>query len=143
MLLRRRRQICKKKIGRQLWMGRWITKLLRRRRNNSEAVVLAVGREMETLMDRVQRQFEAIRYAEFVEDIVQMVFHRLLTDEHLLGHFLILVALRDKLNDLAFPGAERRPLTRLTGAAAGIVGRSKLAHHGRGGVRVQPDFAAV
>ncbi len=61
--------------------------------------VLAV--QMQPLVDRVQRQFQTVGNAQLVEDVVQMVLHRLLADEHLLGHFFVLVALRHQRDDFA------------------------------------------
>ena len=73
--------------------------------------------EVQTLVDRVKREFQPVRHAELVEDVVQMVLHRLLADEHLLGHLPVLVALRDQADDLALALAERRPLAALCWAA--------------------------
>ena len=52
-------------------------------------------------MNGVKRQFQTVGNAEFVENVVQMVFHRLLADEHPLGHFLVLETLRDQHDDFA------------------------------------------
>src|SRR5215469_6303950 len=99
---------------------------------------------MKTLMDGVQREFEAIGDAQLIEDVVQVVLYRLLADEHLLGHFLVLVALRDQLNDFALSGAQRRPLARLArSGTAQFAGTGELPHHRSRGVRIEPDLAAV
>ena len=55
-------------------------------------------------------EFEAVGNAEFIEDVVQMVFHSLLADKHLFGHFLVLEALRHQADDLALALAERGTL---------------------------------
>ncbi len=61
-------------------------------------------------MDRVKREFQAVRDAEFIEDIVQMILHGLLADEHPLGDFLVLETLRHQNHDLAFAVAQSRAL---------------------------------
>ena len=99
-------------------------------------------------MDGVERQFQPVGNAQLVEDVVQMVLHRLLADEHLLGHFLVLEALRHQRHDLPFALAERRTLAfaaerPAAARAAHLVGGHELPDHGRGGVRIQPDFAGV
>ena len=62
---------------------------------------VVVRGQMQALVDGVERQFQAVGNAQLVEDVVQMVLHRLLADEHLLGHFLVLVALRHQRDDFA------------------------------------------
>jgi len=52
--------------------------------------------EMQAFVDGVKGQFQTVGDTEFVEDVVEVVLHRLLADEHLLGHFLVLVALGDE-----------------------------------------------
>ena len=76
---------------------------------------------MQPFVDGVQRQFETVRHAQFVEDVVQMVLHRLLADEHLLGHFLVLVALRHECDDFTLALAERRPFPSFALSAGGHV----------------------
>src|SRR5688572_32573305 len=66
--------------------------------------------EMQALVDGVQRKFQPVGHAEFVEDVVQMVLHRLLADEHLLRHLAVLVALRDQRDDLPLALTEGGPL---------------------------------
>src|ERR1039457_1230937 len=77
--------------------------------------------------------------------VVEVILHRLLADEHLLGHFLVLVALRHKLDDLAFARAQRGPLAGLARAraAAEFARRHKLPRDRGRRVRVEPDLAAV
>ena len=55
--------------------------------------------QVQTLVDGVERQFQTVGNAQLVEDVVQVVLYRLLTDEHLLGHFLVLVTLGDQRHD--------------------------------------------
>src|SRR5579859_5089109 len=73
--------------------------------------------QMQTLVDGVKSQFQAIGDAKFIEDVMQMVLHRLLADEHLLGHFLVLVALCDQSDDLALTRRKRTALAALAGAS--------------------------
>ena len=56
---------------------------------------------MQALVNGVERQFQTIRNAQFVEDVVQMVLHCLLADKHLFGHLFVLVTLRDQRHDFA------------------------------------------
>src|ERR1700674_5301263 len=60
------------------------------------------------VVNGVQRQLEAVRHAEFVEDVVQMVFDRLLRDEKLFADFLVAKALRDELHNFLLTVAEQR-----------------------------------
>src|SRR2546430_14921813 len=60
------------------------------------------------VMNRVQRQFEAVGDAELVKNIVQMVFYRLFGDEKFFADFLVPEALCNKLNDLFLSVAEQR-----------------------------------
>ena len=50
-------------------------------------------------MDAVERQLQPIGNAQFVEDVVQMVLHRVLADEHFLGRLLVLETLRHQDDD--------------------------------------------
>ena len=61
-------------------------------------------------MNGVERQFQTVRNTQLVKDVVQMVFHRLLTDKHPLGHFLVLEPLRDQHDDLFLALAQNRAL---------------------------------
>ncbi len=47
------------------------------------------------VVNRIERQLEAVGDAEFVEDVVQMVLDGLLGDEKLFADFLVTEALRD------------------------------------------------
>src|SRR5947209_13671185 len=60
---------------------------------------LPLGCQVQPFMDGVQRQFQAIGDAQFVEDVVEVVLDGLLADEHLLRHFFILVSLGHQLHD--------------------------------------------
>ena len=52
-------------------------------------------------MDGVEGEFEAVGDAELVENVVQVVLHRLLADEKLLADLAVVEALRHELNELA------------------------------------------
>jgi len=67
-------------------------------------------------VDGVKREFQAVGDAQLIEDVVQMVLHRLLADKHLLGHFFVLETLRHQGDDFAFALAERRSLPLAGGA---------------------------
>ena len=58
----------------------------------------------EAVMDGVESKFEAIRDTELVENVVQMVFHRLFADEELFADLPVAETLSYELNDflLAF-----------------------------------------
>src|SRR6266403_4760077 len=77
-----------------------------------------LSRQMQTFVDRVERQFQAVRNAELVEDVVEMVLHRLLADEHLFGHLFVLVPLRDQGDDFALAGTQRATLAALAARRA-------------------------
>ena len=91
------------------------------------------------VMDRVQRQFEAVGDPELVKDIVQMIFYGLLGDEEFFADFLVAEALRDQLNDFFLAVAEQR----LFAARAGLAGFGKRLHHFGGHAIVEPDFAGM
>src|SRR5437016_14356100 len=99
--------------------------------------------KVQSLMNGVERQLQPVRDAQLVEDIVEMVLDGLFADEHLLGHFLVFIALSNQLYYLAFTLAEGRSLAGLPGTAADLTGRGELPHDGRSGVRVQPDLTAM
>ncbi len=95
-------------------------------------------------MDREKRKFQTVGNTEFVEDVVEVVLHRLLADEHLLGHLFVLVALGDEGYDFAFPGAERTRLSFAAGnALGGFIFRGELADYLRGRRTIEPHFASV
>ena len=91
----------------------------------------------QAVVNGVEREFEAIGNAEFVEDVVQVVFHRLLADEKLLADFLVAETLSDKLHDFFFAIAEKR----LFAARAGFRRFRKRLHDFGGHAIVEPDFA--
>ena len=90
-------------------------------------------------MDGVEREFEAIGNAELIEDVVQMVFHRLLADEELFADFLIAETLGDELHDFFFAIAEERLF-----AARARLGRFREGFHDFSGhAIVEPDFSGM
>src|SRR6266849_5986435 len=93
----------------------------------------------EPVMYGVQRQFEAVGDAEFVEDIVQVVLNGLFGDEKFFADFLVAEALGDELNDFFFAVAEQR----LFAARTGFAGLRERFHHFGGHAIVEPDFAGV
>jgi hypothetical protein len=93
----------------------------------------------QSVMYRIQREFEAVGDAEFVEDVVQMVFDGLLGDEKFLADFLVAEALGDELDDFFFAVAEQG----LFAARAGFAGLRKRFHDFGGHAIVEPDFAGV
>ena len=63
------------------------------------------------MVDGVEGELKAVGDAELVEDLVQVVLDRLLTNEQLLGDLFVLEALRDAGDDFAFAVADGRFLT--------------------------------
>src|SRR5260370_31790313 len=61
-----------------------------------------------SVMYRIQRQFEAVGDAEFVEDVVEMVFDGLFGNEKFFADFLVAQAFRDQLNNFFLTVAEQR-----------------------------------
>jgi hypothetical protein len=90
-------------------------------------------------MDGVERQFEAVGDAEFVEDVVEMVFYGLFGDEEFFADFLITEALGYELDDFFFAVAEEG----LLAARAGFGGLGESFHDFGGHAIVEPDFAGV
>jgi hypothetical protein len=88
-------------------------------------------------MDGVEREFEAVGNAEFIEDVVQMVFYGLLADEELFADFLVAETLSDELHDFFFAIAEQR----LFAARTGFRGFRESFHDLGGHAIVEPDFA--
>jgi hypothetical protein len=88
-------------------------------------------------MDGVKRQFQAIGNAEFVEDIMQVVFYGLLADEELFADFLVPETLGNELNDFFFAIAEER----LFAAWTGFRGFRERLHNFGGHAVIEPDFA--
>jgi hypothetical protein len=64
-------------------------------------------------------QIVPIGNAEFVDDVVQMVFDHLLADEHLLGHFPVCEALGHQSNDFPLALAECGTFALSVGGGAG------------------------
>ncbi len=91
------------------------------------------------VMNRVQRQFQPVRNAKLVENIVQVVLHRLLADKKLLADFLVAKPLRHQLHDFFFAVAQQR----LLAPRPGIRRLRERLHHFRGHVVIEPDFARV
>jgi len=93
----------------------------------------------QAMMDRVQREFEAVGNTELVEDIVQVILDGLLGDEEFFANFLVAKALCDELDDFLFPVAQER----LFAARAGLGRFCEGLHHFGGHTIVEPDFAGV
>jgi hypothetical protein len=91
------------------------------------------------VVDRIQREFEAVRDAEFVEDVVQVVLDGLLGDEKFFADFLVAETLGDELDDFLFAVAEQG----LFAARAGFAGLRKCFHDFGGHAIVEPDFSGV
>src|SRR5579871_2769300 len=93
----------------------------------------------QAVMDRVKRKFEAIGNTELIENIVEVVFHRLFADEKFFADFAVAEALGHKLDDFFFALAEQR----LFAALAGFRRLFERFHYfGRHAV-IEPDFAIV
>src|SRR5208282_1328642 len=91
------------------------------------------------MMDGVEGEFEAVGDAEFVENVVKMIFYGLFADEKFFADFLVAEALGDELDDFFFAVAEEG----LFAARAGL-GRFRESLHDLGGhAIVEPDFAGV
>jgi hypothetical protein len=103
---------------------------------------------VQVIVDGVKGQFQAVRDAQLVEDVVQVVLHRLLADEHLLGHLFILETLGYQRHNLALALAQRRAfaITGRSGLRGGrrcfVIGH-KLPDYGRRGMRIQPDLSRM
>src|SRR5689334_24114501 len=101
--------------------------------------------QMKPFMNCVEREFEAVGNAELVEDVMQVVFYRLLADEHLLCHLAVLVALGNKTDNLTLALAERAPLA-VSGSrmcSEHLSRGRELPHYCSGGVGVQPNLTRV
>ena len=98
----------------------------------------SLGLVDEAVVDGVEGELEAVGDAEFVEDVVEMVFYGLLADEEFFADFFVAKALGDELHDFFFAIAEKR----LFAARAGL-GRFRECLHDLGGhAIVEPDFAS-
>jgi len=91
------------------------------------------------MVDRIEREFEAVGDAEFVEDVVQVVLDSLLGDEKFFADFFVAEALGDELDDFLFAVAEQG----LFAARAGFAGLRKRLHDFGGHAIVEPDFTGV
>jgi len=93
----------------------------------------------EAVVDGVKGEFEAVRDAELVENIVKVILNRLLRNEKLFANFLVAETLSDELDDFFFAVAEKR----LFAARAGLGRFRERLHHFGGHAIVEPDFARV
>src|SRR5713226_6444278 len=93
----------------------------------------------QSVVNGIQREFEAVGNAKFVEDVVQMVLDRLFGDEELFPDFLVAEALRDELNNLLLAVAEQR----LFPPRSGLAGLRKRLHDLGSHPIVQPDFPGM
>src|ERR1700735_464462 len=75
----------------------WMESLCRRNRKRRRLSLIN-----QPVVNRVERQFQAIRNAQLVENIVQVVLHRLLADEQFLADLAIAETLRHQLYDFFF-----------------------------------------
>src|SRR5215470_2716364 len=91
------------------------------------------------MVNGVEREFEAVGHAEFVEDVVEMIFDGLFGDEKLFPDFLVAETLSDELNDFFFAVTEQRFFS--ARASFGRLGES-LHDFGSHAI-VEPDFAGV
>src|SRR5713226_8595789 len=91
------------------------------------------------VVNGVQREFEAVRDAELVENIVKMVLDGLLGNEKFFADFLVAETLGHELNNFFFAVAEQRLF-----AARARLGRFRKRLHDFGGhAIVEPDFSRV
>jgi len=93
----------------------------------------------QAVVNRVQRQFEAVGDTELVKDIVQVIFDGLFGDKKLFANFLVAETLGDELNDFFLAVAEQR----LFAARPGFAGLRKRLHDFGSHAIVEPDFAGV
>src|SRR6267142_2573083 len=93
----------------------------------------------QSMVDGVQREFEAVGDAELVENIVEMVLDGLFGDEKFFADFLVAESLGDELHNFFFAVAEQR----LFAARPGFRGLRKRLHDLGGHAIVEPDFAGV
>src|SRR6267142_939250 len=93
----------------------------------------------QSVVDCVQREFQAVVDPELVENIVEMVLDGLFGDEKFLADFLVAESLRDKLHNFFFAVAEQR----LLAARPGFGGLRKRFHHLGSHAVVEPDFSGV
>jgi len=67
----------------------------------------------QAMVNGVEGQFQAIGNTELVENIVEVIFHRLFADEQFFAYFAIAKSLRDKLHDFFFAITEQGLLAAL------------------------------
>ena len=100
---------------------------------------MRLGMINQSVVNGIQREFEAVGDPKLIEDIVQMVFDGLFGDEKFFADFLVAEALSDKLHDFLFAVAEQR----LLAARAGFRGFGKSLHDLGGHAVIEPDFAGM
>jgi hypothetical protein len=93
----------------------------------------------QSVMYRIQREFEAVGDAEFVEDVVEVVLDGLFGDEKFFADFFVAEALGDELDDFFFAVAEQG----LFATRAGFAGLREGLHDFGGHAIVEPDFAGM
>src|SRR5271156_6287438 len=73
----------------------------RRKRDNSGGKVECCESSLidQAMMNREEGQFQPVGYSEFVENVVQMILHRLLADKELFANLAVAKALRHQLHD--------------------------------------------
>src|SRR6202049_4655990 len=91
------------------------------------------------VMDCIERQFEAVRNAELVKDVVQVILYGLLANEEFFADFFVVKALSDELNDFHFAVAEEWLITTRTGFGRC---RKGIEHLG-GRVAIEPNFTSM
>jgi len=114
-------------------------KALANEQKKTEIDWCGLGMVDEAVVDGVEGEFEAVRDAELVEDVVEMILDGLLGDEKFFADFLVAEALGDELDDFFFAIAEEG----LFAARAGFAGLGKGFHDFGGHAVVEPDFAGV
>src|SRR5690349_17011462 len=97
--------------------------------------------QMQALVNRIQGELKAVGNTQLVEDVVKVVLHRLLTDEHLLRHLAILVALGDQADNFPFALTQGAALSVACSwvRSQNFARSGELPHYGGSCVRVEPD----
>ena len=90
-------------------------------------------------MDCVERQFEAVRNAELVKDVAQVMLYGRLANQELFANFFVLKTLGDELNDFHLAVAEERLFTTRTGFGRC---RKGIDHFG-GHAAIQPNSTSM
>jgi hypothetical protein len=91
-------------------------------------------------VDGVKREFQAIGDAQLIENIVQVILHRLLADEHLFSNLFVPEALRHQTDYLSLAKAER---SIFFGGVVRVPAASKRRCGWRRGGRLVPRFTGV